>query len=112
MKRCSGTFLAAFAEACNPNPKPQPHPHPHANPNPNPNQVCSYGFDPNGAVTTDQFGNAGVSLFNRMLGPRYPHRWASGTCDDYRGFWQDYEAGNKRRVRIKGDVGPLSLIHI
>ena len=83
MKRCAGTFLVAFAE------------------------VCGYGFDPTGQVTTDQFGNAGVALFGRMLGPRYPHRWASGTCDDYRGFWQDYEAGNKRRVRIKGDVGPL-----
>ena len=72
MKRCSGTFLVAFAE------------------------VCGYGFDPTGQVTTDQFGNAGVSLFNRMLGPRYPHRWASGTCDDYRGFWQDYEAARSR----------------
>ena len=84
MKRCAGTFYAAFKE------------------------ICDYGSD-NFQVTTDQFGNAGVPLFGRMLGPRYPHRWDSGTCDDFRGFWQDYEAGNKRKVTIRGDVGPSPL---
>ena len=67
---------------------------------------CAIG-DTSSATTTDQFGNEGVALYGRMLGPRYPHRWDAGACDDYAGFWDDYEgAGIKRKVHIRGDVGP------
>ena len=83
MKRCAGTFYDAFKE------------------------VCDYGATNNNYRTTDQFGNENVMLYGRMLGPRYPHRWDSGACDNYRAFWEDYEAGNKRKVVIRGDVGPF-----
>lgn len=60
-----------------------------------------------GLTTTDQFGNTGLELFGRMLGPRYPHRWqSSGACEDYSTIWGDFQQGTYPRVPISGSVGP------
>ena len=69
---------------------------------------CDYG-EPSTIATTDQFGNEGLDLFGRMLGPRYPHTWTMESCENYLQFWLAYDATPPtiRKWPISGSIGPV-----
>ena len=71
-------------------------------------EACHHGdpSDPAEDITVDQFGQPQYN-YGRMLGPRYPHRWDTGVCEDYESWYDRYlRTGNTERIRIVGNVGP------